>query len=44
MPNAFFKIPEIKNESVKSYAPGSPERKALKQKLAELNRGGLDIR
>ncbi len=43
MPNAFFKIPEIKNESVKSYAPGSPERKALKQKLAELNRGGLDI-
>ena len=43
MPNAFFKIPEIKNEPVKSYAPGSPERKALKQKLSELNRGGLDI-
>lgn len=36
-------MPEIKNEPVKSYAPGSPERKELKQKLAELNMGGLDL-
>ena len=43
MLNGFFKLPEIKNEPVKSYAPDSPERKALKQTLAELNKGGLDI-
>ncbi|MDR1743094.1 MAG: L-glutamate gamma-semialdehyde dehydrogenase [Dysgonamonadaceae bacterium] len=38
-----YKLPEIKNEPVKSYAPGSPERKELKAKLAELNKGGLDL-
>ncbi|MFA6702571.1 MAG: L-glutamate gamma-semialdehyde dehydrogenase [Dysgonamonadaceae bacterium] len=43
MPTGFYKLPEIKNEPVKSYAPGSPERKALKLKISELNKGGLDI-
>ncbi|MDD3901174.1 MAG: aldehyde dehydrogenase family protein, partial [Dysgonamonadaceae bacterium] len=43
MPTGFYKLPEIKNEPVKSYAPGSPERKALKLKINELNNGGLDI-
>ncbi|MEA4917921.1 L-glutamate gamma-semialdehyde dehydrogenase [Proteiniphilum sp.] len=43
MSKGVFQLPEIKNEPVKSYAPGTPERAALKQKLAELNQGGLDL-
>lgn len=43
MPKGVFKLPEIKNEPVLRYAPGTPERTALKQKLTELNKGGLDI-
>ncbi len=43
MPKGIFKLPEIKNEPVLSYAPGTAERIALKQKLAELEKGGLDI-
>ena len=43
MPKGIFKLPEIKNEPVLSYAPGSNERIALKQKLTELQKGGLDI-
>jgi 1-pyrroline-5-carboxylate dehydrogenase len=43
MSKGIYQLPEVKNEPVKSYAPGSPERKALKQKLEELNRGGLDL-
>lgn len=33
--NAIFQLPRPVNEPVLSYAPGSPERKALKQALAE---------
>ncbi|MBP1663309.1 MAG: aldehyde dehydrogenase family protein, partial [Bacteroidetes bacterium] len=43
MAKGFFKLPDIKNEPVKTYAPGSPERTAIKLKLEELNKGGLDI-
>ena len=43
MSKGIFKLPETKNEPVLSYAPGTPERKALQQTLAELNRGGVDI-
>lgn len=43
MPKGFYQLPEVKNEPVKSYAPGSYERAALKQKLAELNKGGVDL-
>ena len=43
MSKGVFQLPEVKNEPVKSYAPGTPERVALKQKLAELNQGGLDL-
>ncbi len=35
MANAFFKVPTPENEPVKSYAPGSPEKIALKAALAE---------
>lgn len=43
MSKGFYKLPPIKNEPVRSYAPGSAEREALKQKLETLNRGGLDL-
>ncbi len=43
MPKGVYKLPEVKNEPVKSYAPGSPEREALKLKLKELSQGGLDL-
>ncbi|OGR14143.1 MAG: 1-pyrroline-5-carboxylate dehydrogenase [Deltaproteobacteria bacterium RIFOXYB12_FULL_58_9] len=33
MLNAFSKIPEIKNEPIKSYAPKSPERRELRQTI-----------
>lgn len=36
MPKGIFNVPEAKNEPVKSYAPGSPERASLKAKIEEL--------
>ncbi len=43
MPKGVYKVPVINNEPVLSYAPGTPEREALKNKLVELNKGGLDL-
>ncbi len=43
MPKGVYKLPEIKNEPVKSYALGSPESEALKKKLTELNKGRVDL-
>ncbi len=43
MPKGFYKVPAAKNEPVKSYAPGSPERAELKAKLKELKSQELDI-
>lgn len=43
MTKAIFKLPKITNEPIKSYAPGSAEKKGLKAKLAELKKGGLDL-
>ena len=43
MTKAIFKLPPIKNEPLKTYAPGSPERQELKDKIAELRKGGLDL-
>lgn len=34
MSNSILQLPEIKNEPVKHYAPGSPERRQLKSELA----------
>ena len=36
MPKGFFTIPVDKNEQVKSYIPGSPERKELKSMIATM--------
>ena len=39
----YFNYPMPQNEPVLSYAPGSPERKRLKEVLTELKRQKLDI-
>ena len=43
MSNAYFKLPEPANEPVYSYAPGTPERKALKDKLEELQSKEIEV-
>jgi 1-pyrroline-5-carboxylate dehydrogenase len=43
MPNGSFRIPEPRNEPVLSYAPGTPERTALKRRLEELSAAELEI-
>ncbi|MCC8174234.1 MAG: L-glutamate gamma-semialdehyde dehydrogenase [Odoribacter sp.] len=43
MPKGVFKLPPIMNEPIKSYAPGSPERKALKLKLEEIRNKTVDL-
>ncbi|MEY3321767.1 MAG: hypothetical protein RLZZ417_1350 [Bacteroidota bacterium] len=43
MTNALFSLPEIKNEPVLNYAPGSAERNALDITLADLLSKQLDI-
>ncbi|NLZ72572.1 MAG: aldehyde dehydrogenase family protein, partial [Bacteroidales bacterium] len=43
MTKAIFKLPPIKNEQLKTYAPGTVERKELKEKLTELRKGELDL-
>jgi 1-pyrroline-5-carboxylate dehydrogenase len=43
MSTGFFKVPVPHNEVVKGYAPGSPERKELKKKIAELRAEVRDI-
>ncbi len=41
--NGFFNVPIPHNETVLNYAPGSAERKALKEALAEARSKQLDI-
>ena len=36
MTKGIFNIPEVRNEPIKSYAPGSPERAELKKMLVEM--------
>lgn len=43
MNNAYFYFPEPKNEPVLSYAPGTPERGALKKQLAAFQKDNVDI-
>jgi len=43
MSNAYFKTPAPVNESVLSYAPGTPEKEALKKKLKELQSKEIEI-
>ena len=43
MSNGAYRIPEPRNEPVLTYAPGTPERGALKARLAELGGRELEI-
>ena len=43
MHNAYFEYTEPKNEPVLNYGPGSAERKALQQTLAEMKSSQRDI-
>ena len=43
MLNAYFQIPQPYNEKMLDYAPGTPERKDLKDKLAELKARQIEI-
>jgi len=43
MANAFFNVPIAINEPVKSYAPGSPERKELQDMIAKLKSTKADL-
>ena len=43
MANGIFTLPPVANEPVKTYAPGSPERKSLQAKIKELRSNEVDI-
>ena len=43
MSKGFFNVPIPTNEPVKSYAPGSPERKVLKDTLSELRSKVIEL-
>lgn len=43
MPKGIYKVPVAINEPVKSYAPGSAERKELQAKLKELRSKTIDV-
>ena len=38
-----FNIPKPKNETIKNYAPGSPEKSSLKTKITELKSTKVEI-
>jgi 1-pyrroline-5-carboxylate dehydrogenase len=41
--HGIFRPPAARNEPVRDYSPGSPERAALKQRLAEMEAERLDV-
>ncbi|MEW6367038.1 MAG: L-glutamate gamma-semialdehyde dehydrogenase [Acidobacteriota bacterium] len=43
MMNAIYHVPQPKNEPIKPYAPGSPERAELKAKLKEMRSTEIEI-
>ncbi len=43
MSNAYFKVPEPYNQTINSYAPGTPEREAIKNKLKEMRSKEIEI-
>jgi 1-pyrroline-5-carboxylate dehydrogenase len=43
MPKGIYKVPQPVNETVKQYAPGSPERKEIQDTLAKLRSVQIDI-
>src|SRR6184192_3380909 len=43
MPNAIVSVPPPRNEPILAYAPGSPERKALRAQLAKMSSDVVEI-
>ena len=43
MSNAYFNVPAPVNDPIRSYAPGTPEREELQNKLKELRNKTVDI-
>lgn len=43
MPKGIYNVPQPWNEAVKSYAPGSPERKEIEAMLKELRSKEIDV-
>jgi 1-pyrroline-5-carboxylate dehydrogenase len=43
MGKGFFQVPAAINETVKSYAPGSPEREAVAKQYAAYFKGSVDV-
>src|SRR5437899_1892381 len=43
MPNAILSVPTPRNEPVLAYAPGSPERKALRAQLAKMSSEVIEV-
>ncbi|MFC2079909.1 L-glutamate gamma-semialdehyde dehydrogenase [Bacteroidota bacterium] len=43
MPKGIYKVPVAKNEAVKKYSPGSPERKELKKEIERMRSEVIDI-
>ncbi|MCP3916982.1 MAG: L-glutamate gamma-semialdehyde dehydrogenase [bacterium] len=43
MTHGVFRIPTPRNEPVRDYAPGSPERSSLKARLAEMAREHIEV-
>ena len=43
MANAFFNLPEVRNEPVLNYQPGSPEKATLKAAIAAMKSKEIDI-
>jgi 1-pyrroline-5-carboxylate dehydrogenase len=41
--NGVFRVPQPTNEPIRSYAPGSPEKRSLKAKLAEMRGREIEI-
>jgi 1-pyrroline-5-carboxylate dehydrogenase len=43
MSNAIFRVPPPYNETIRSYAPGSPERKSLQAKLKQMSGERIEL-
>ncbi len=43
MPKGIYKVPVAKNEPIKSYAPGTPERTELKAALNKIYKNNIEI-
>jgi 1-pyrroline-5-carboxylate dehydrogenase len=41
--NGLFRVPKPTNEAIRSYAPGSPEKRSVKAKLAEMRAREIEI-